>query len=113
MWNSVLVGINGDRTVESVEVADSVTGNVETVPIDGVFVAIGHEPNTSLFVEQLQLDDKGYLVLPASGTTATYIPGVFAAGDVADARYRQAVSAAGTGCMAALDAQHYLATHGE
>ncbi len=113
MWNSALVAINGDRTVESVDIADTVTGETRTVATDGVFVAIGHHPNTSLFVDQLPLNEKGYLELPSIATTATPIPGVFASGDVADARYRQAVSAAGTGCMAALDAQHYLASHGE
>ncbi|CAN5273457.1 thioredoxin-disulfide reductase [soil metagenome] len=113
MWNTALAAINGERTVESADLLDTVTAETRTVPIDGVFVAIGHQPNTGLFAELLPLDDKGYLQLPGYGTTATTVPGVFAAGDVADARYRQAVSAAGTGCMAALDAQHYLAAHGE
>lgn len=108
-WNSALAAINGEKTVESVNVTDSLTGEQRTMTTNGVFVAIGHQPNTALFVGQLPLDEKGYLELPATGTTATSTPGVFAAGDVADARYRQAVSAAGTGCMAALDAQHYLA----
>jgi len=113
VWNSALVTINGERAVESVDITDAVTGETRTLATDGVFVAIGHQPNTSLFVDQLPLDEMGYLQLPSIATTVTSIPGVFAAGDVADARYRQAVSAAGTGCMAALDAQHYLASHGE
>ncbi len=110
-WNSALAAINGDKTVESVDITDTVTGEQRTMTTNGVFVAIGHQPNTALFAGQLPLNEKGYLQLPATGTTATSIPGVFAAGDVADARYRQAVSAAGTGCMAALDAQHYLTQH--
>lgn len=108
LWNSALAAINGDKTVKSVDITDTVTGEQRTMTTNGVFVAIGHQPNTALFVGQLPLNEKGYLQMPATGTTATSIPGVFAAGDVADARYRQAVSAAGTGCMAALDAQHYL-----
>ena len=110
-WNSALAAINGDKTVESVDITDTVTGEQRTMTTNGVFVAIGHQPNTALFAGQLPLNEKGYLQLPATGTTATSIPGVFAAGDVADARYRQAVSAAGTGCMAVLDAQHYLTQH--
>jgi thioredoxin reductase (NADPH) len=110
-WNSEVTEIHGEDAVEAVTLRDTTTGETSTLPIDGVFVAIGHQPNTSLFAGQLDLDPKGYLVLAGDGTTATNIPGVFAAGDVADSRYRQAVSAAGTGCMAAIDAGHYLATH--
>jgi thioredoxin reductase (NADPH) len=112
-WNSALAAINGERTVESVDIVDTITNETTQMPIDGVFVAIGHLPNTALFAGQLPLDEKGYLQLAPGAMTATAIAGVFAAGDVADARYRQAVSAAGTGCMAALDAQHYLASQGE
>jgi thioredoxin reductase (NADPH) len=107
-WNSVVEEIHGERGVEAVTLVDTVSGEKERFPTNGLFVAIGHIPNTAIFKDNLPLDDRGYLVLRGDGTTATDVPGVFAAGDVADSRYRQAVSAAGTGCMAALDAQHYL-----
>jgi thioredoxin reductase (NADPH) len=107
-WNTIVTSINGTEGVSSVTLQDTVSGATEEMPVDGVFVAIGHQPNTDLFKDQLELDAKGYIVLDGSGTTATSVPGVFAAGDVADARYRQAVSAAGTGCMAAIDAGHFL-----
>jgi thioredoxin reductase (NADPH) len=107
-WNTIVTSINGTEGVSSVTLQDTVSGATEEMPVDGVFVAIGHQPNTDLFEDQLELDAKGYIVLDGSGTTATSVPGVFAAGDVADARYRQAVSAAGTGCMAAIDAGHFL-----
>jgi thioredoxin reductase (NADPH) len=107
-WNSVVREILGEKGVEAVTLADTVTEETEHLPVNGVFVAIGHIPNTAIFADSLKLDDRGYLVLRGDGTTATDVPGVFAAGDVADSRYRQAVSAAGSGCMAALDAQHFL-----
>ncbi|HEX2421051.1 MAG TPA: thioredoxin-disulfide reductase [Acidimicrobiia bacterium] len=107
-WNSEVEEIHGERGVEAVTLVDTVSGEKERFPTNGLFVAIGHIPNTAIFTDNLPLDDRGYLVLRGDGTTATDVPGVFAAGDVADSRYRQAVSAAGTGCMAALDAQHYL-----
>jgi thioredoxin reductase (NADPH) len=107
-WNSMVEEIQGDKGVEAVVLIDTVSGEKESFPTNGVFVAIGHIPNTAIFADSLPLDDRGYMVLRGDGTTATDVPGVFAAGDVADSRYRQAVSAAGTGCMAALDAQHYL-----
>jgi thioredoxin reductase (NADPH) len=107
-WNSVVREILGEKGVEAVTLADTITGETERFPVNGVFVAIGHIPNTGIFADSLKLDERGYLVLRGDGTTATDVPGVFAAGDVADSRYRQAVSAAGSGCMAALDAQHYL-----
>ncbi len=109
IWNAEVTEIHGDDAVTGVTLRDSRTGTERQFPTDGVFVAIGHQPNTSLFEGQLKLDEKGYVVLSRDGTTATDIEGVFAAGDVADARYRQAVSAAGTGCMAAIDAGHALA----
>ncbi len=111
LWNTETDEILGEKTVEAVRVKNSVTGELTTIPIQGFFVAIGHEPNTDLFKGQLELDESRYLkILP--GTTKTNLPGVFAAGDVADKTYRQAITAAGTGCMAALDAERYLASIG-
>jgi thioredoxin reductase (NADPH) len=107
-WNSMVEEIQGEKGVEAVILVDALSGEKERFPTNGVFVAIGHIPNTAIFADSLHLDDRGYMVLRGDGTTATDVAGVFAAGDVADSRYRQAVSAAGTGCMAALDAQHYL-----
>ncbi len=105
-----IVGEPGKVGVTSVRVRDLKTDKVEEIAVKGVFVAIGHQPNTDLFQGQLDMDPSGYLVLPGtkSAQTATKVPGVFAAGDVADSVYRQAVSAAGTGCMAAIDAERFL-----
>ena len=100
--------INGEKGVESVTAFNNQTGKEITIPIAGFFVAIGHTPNTDLFKGQLEMDKNGYLLIEA-GTSKTKIPGVFAAGDVADHVYRQAVTSAGTGCMAALDAERFLA----
>ncbi|HRE75095.1 MAG TPA: thioredoxin-disulfide reductase [Flavobacteriales bacterium] len=101
----------GEKTVEAVRVKNSKTGTMRDLKVTGFFVAIGHEPNTGIFKGWLDMDETGYLkVVP--GTTKTNIPGVFAAGDCADKVYRQAVTAAGTGCMAALDAERYLAAKG-
>jgi thioredoxin reductase (NADPH) len=113
MLDSAIEEIEGERNkggVTGARIRNVMTGQVTNVAASGVFVAIGHQPNTDLFRGQLDLDEAGYLVLPGVKTaqTATKIPGVFAAGDVADHIYRQAVSAAGTGCMAALDAQRFL-----
>ena len=83
------------------------TGERLTIPCQGVFIAIGHAPNTEIFQGQLELDQNGYLIIRPP-TTSTNVPGVFAAGDVADSRYRQATTAVGTGCMAAIDAYHYI-----
>ena len=93
--------------VEGIRVKNNQTGEKEKIPITGLFIAIGHQPNTGLFKEQLDMDDAGYLITEGK-STKTNIPGVFASGDVQDKDYRQAVTAAGTGCMAALDAERYL-----
>src|SRR4051812_842500 len=105
-----IIGEPGKTGVTGARIKNLKTGAVETITCNGVFVAIGHQPNTDLFKGQLDMDENGYLILPGkkSAQTATKIPGVFAAGDVADHVYRQAVSAAGTGCMAAIDAQRFL-----
>ena len=107
IWNTVVEDILGDDVVTGVRLKNVVMGTTSTLPISGVFVAIGHRPNTALFAGQLDMDAKGYIVTK-QGTTATSVPGVFAAGDVQDSTYRQAVTAAGTGCMAAIDAERYL-----
>ncbi len=107
VWNAAIEEILGEKEVEGVRIRDLVKNETYDLPFKGVFVAIGHEPNTRLFQGQLKLDAAGYLLTEA-GSTRTNIPGVFAAGDVADHVYRQAITAAGTGCMAAIDAERYL-----
>ena len=107
-WNSVVTAINGESSVESLTLTDSVTGETRELPVSGVFVAIGHDPRSGLVKGQVDLDAEGYVVVEAD-TTGTNLPGVFACGDLVDHRYRQAVTAAGTGCRAALDAEKFLA----
>jgi thioredoxin reductase (NADPH) len=109
-WNSEVTGVTGDGKVSGLRLRDTVTGEESTLPVDGLFVAIGHDPRSELFAGQLATDAEGYLLVEQP-STRTAIPGVFACGDVVDHTYRQAVTAAGTGCAAALDAERYLASH--
>ena len=108
MWNSVVEAMLGDDEVTGLTIRNVKTGEVADFPTEGVFVAIGHTPNTEIFRGQLAMDEVGYLSLRGDGSTATSVDGVFAAGDVADSTYRQAVTAAGTGCQAAIDAERWL-----
>ena len=110
-YNTEVVEVLGDNVVEGIKVVNNKTSKTEVIDITGFFVAIGHKPNTDIFKGQLDMDDTGY-ILTEGKTTKTNIPGVFASGDVQDKDYRQAVTAAGTGCMAALDAERYLASLG-
>lgn len=114
IWDSEVEEVLGDKDggVRGVKIKNVKTGEITEKQAQGMFVAIGHNPNTELFKGQLDMDDVGYLITK-NGSTETNVPGVFAAGDVQDSKYRQAVTAAGTGCMAALDAEKFLEEHGE
>ncbi|MFJ1753715.1 thioredoxin-disulfide reductase [Kitasatospora sp. NPDC088134] len=107
-WDSAVEEIHGDPKLSGVTLRDTTTGDLRELPVTGLFIAIGHDPRTELFKGQLDLDAEGYLRVE-SPSTRTSLPGVFAAGDVVDHTYRQAITAAGTGCSAALDAERYLA----
>jgi thioredoxin reductase (NADPH) len=111
LWNTETLDLLGDQGVEAVLVQNRVTGEQRTLNATGFFVAIGHKPNTDVFKPWIDMDETGYIV-NTPGSSKTNIEGVFVAGDAADKTYRQAITAAGTGCMAALDAERYLASKG-
>jgi thioredoxin reductase (NADPH) len=106
-WNTEAIDLIGEKVLEGVKVKNSKTGEIRVIPAQGFFLAIGHTPNTGIFKGQLDMDNVGYLITKPD-STGTKIPGVFASGDAQDKVYRQAVTAAGTGCMAALEAERYL-----
>jgi thioredoxin reductase (NADPH) len=108
VWDSVVDEVLGDRVVSGVRIRNVKTGGTSVLEVEGLFVAIGHQPNSALFAGWLKTDDQGYLIVEP-GSSRTNVAGVFACGDVMDPSYRQAVTAAGTGCMAALDAERWLA----
>lgn len=109
LYNTEVDQVLGDQVVEGLRMVNNKTGEKTEIPITGLFIAIGHKPNTDIFKGQLDMDDTGYLITQGK-TTKTNLPGVFASGDVQDKEYRQAITAAGSGCMAALDAERYLTT---
>jgi thioredoxin reductase (NADPH) len=106
-YNTEVEEVMGDQVVEGLKMKNNQTQAIEEIGITGLFIAIGHKPNTEIFKGQLDMDEAGYLITKGK-STHTNLPGVFASGDVQDKEYRQAVTAAGTGCMAALDAERYL-----
>jgi thioredoxin reductase (NADPH) len=108
VWNSEVAAINGADKLESIDLRDTVTGEERQLDVTGLFIAIGHDPRSELLTGQVDLDDDGY-VLVEHPSTKTNLPGVFAAGDLVDHHYRQAITAAGTGCAAALDAERFIA----
>lgn len=108
-YNTEVDEVLGEQVVEGLRVVNNKTGEKEEITVTGLFIAIGHTPNTGIFKGQLDMDETGYIITKGK-STKTNKPGVFASGDAQDKEYRQAVTAAGTGCMAALDAERYLAT---
>jgi thioredoxin reductase (NADPH) len=111
-WNTLITDVQGDTKVSGLTLKDTVTGEASELDVTGLFVAIGHEPNTSLVKGQLELEDNGYITTQGK-SSLTSVDGVFACGDVQDHYYRQAITSAGSGCMAAIDAEHWLEEHGE
>ena len=113
--NAAITALHGESSLTGITVTDTVTGAHIDLPVTGVFVAIGHDPRSGLFTGQVATDPQGYVLtgaaVGATASTGTSVAGVFASGDVVDHTYRQAITAAGSGCAAALDAQHYLASH--
>jgi thioredoxin reductase (NADPH) len=109
LYNTEVDEVLGDQVVDGLRMVNNQTGEKNDIAITGLFIAIGHKPNTDIFKGQLNMDETGYLITEGK-STKTNLPGVFASGDAQDKEYRQAVTAAGTGCMAALDAERYLAT---
>jgi thioredoxin reductase (NADPH) len=112
LWNKVVEDVLGDKMITGVKLADTVTGESKVLPLGGLFMGIGHTPATEFLEGQLELNSKGYIKLKDTYRTTTSVEGVFAAGDVADSVYRQAITAAGMGCKAAIDAERWLAEHG-
>lgn len=112
IWNTEMTDVVGDKQVQAIKVRNLKTGEVNQMPMDGVFIAIGHKPNTDLFKGILEMNETGYLTTKPR-STYTSVEGVFAAGDVQDHVYRQAITAAGTGCMAAIDAERWLDSQGQ
>jgi thioredoxin reductase (NADPH) len=110
-WNTDTLEILGENKVDGMRIRNNQSGEESVVPVQGFFVAIGHQPNSAIFKEYITMDEAGY-IQTVPGTSKTNMPGVFAAGDVQDKHYRQAVTAAGSGCMAALDAERYLSAKG-
>jgi len=113
LWNSLVEEVIGDDLIERIRIKDVNTGEQREIDVDGMFVAIGHIPNTGFLGDAIELKPNGYIAMPVTWRTVTSMPGVFAAGDVMDDFYRQAVTAAGTGCMAALEAERWLAHGGD
>ena len=112
LWNNEVVEVHGEEKLSGVILENTVTKERASLPVTGLFIAIGHQPNTSLFAGQLDLKSNGYLVTKPN-SSETQVPGVFACGDVQDDYYRQAITAAGSGCMAAIDAERWLEETGE
>ncbi|HVP12925.1 MAG TPA: FAD-dependent oxidoreductase, partial [Phycisphaerae bacterium] len=112
LWNKIPIDVLGDAAITGVRLQDTKTGEISDLPLGGLFMAIGHTPATEFLRGQLELDKKGYIMLKDPYRSATSVEGAFAAGDVVDSVYRQAITAAGMGCKAAIDAERWLTEHG-